>query len=136
MSDDRELLAMAKEQGRLVGLVEGISNSVDDLKTDQRRLWGRLDEQSTDLHDIKGRLDVVIDTMKESGIRPAIPVIPLCEPKPESATLVVIKHPATPLAFALVVVLVIVILLTSALTGRNARDLLPAASRSDHQVKQ
>jgi hypothetical protein len=118
-----DLLTMAKEQGRLAGLVEGIHDDVSEIKTEQSKMRDCL---TTLCGDVKG----ISAAMRDSGIRPAIE-------SPQSNLMVILKHPATPLAFALVAVTIITLILVSALTGRKASDLLPPLRPpTDNQVKQ
>jgi hypothetical protein len=118
-----ELLTMAKEQGRLTGIVEGVRDDVADIKTEQAKMRECLTEQCGSVRDINHRLGTIIDVMRDSGIRPAVEA-------PPSNLMVILKHPATPLAFALVAVTIITLILVSALTGRKAGDLLPAIPTS------
>jgi len=73
---------------------------------------------ASDVKNVEKRVDVLEQSTVE--LKPS--------PPPDSAALVILKNPATVYAFALVIVTIMAIVMVSALSGRNANDLVPYVS--------
>ena len=132
MGDDQhELIAMAKEQGRLAGLVEGVRDDVSEIKTEQAKLRECLGEQCNEIKKIETQIGVIAKTMTESGIRPAV------KTPPEPTTLLtVLKGTLTPSILVIVALIIVIVILVAGLTGRNTTDFIPVTHEMGGQEKQ
>ena len=129
--EHHELFAMAKEQGRLAGLVEGVRDDVAEIKTEQSKMRDCMTDQCGQVKEIKGHLGQILKTMTESGIRPAVEIPP--EP---ITVLSIIKNALTPITLVLIALILVIVILVAALTGRSANDLVPNTHPVDSQEKQ
>jgi hypothetical protein len=131
MAEHEELFPLVKEQGRQSGALEAMQRTVEKIEADQQRIWEKLDEQSGKLTEVditvrgmSTTLHDFIKRMDETAVLPA--VLPAVQPAPApSAVMAILQNPAAVYVFALVLVTGMAIVMASALTGRDADDLVP-----------
>lgn len=123
---------LAQEVGYLKGMqaatqreLADIRQDVSDVKSDVAEVKADVSEVKADVSGVKNdvaevsaKLDEVLATMKGSGAHPQV--------RDQNAVTTILKNPATPVFAALVLVVVMALITISALSGRNANDLVPS----------
>jgi hypothetical protein len=111
--------------GFLTGKMQAMETDIRDIKADQRRMWERLDSMSGTLARIEGRqtaqtqeLEEIGDTIKQSSTRS----LPVVDASPWYAKLLL--SPAAAFAVSALICLAALLICVSAISGRNAKDLI------------
>lgn len=125
MSDQEMAVQLGEIRGKQKAMERDLSEIKDDLRDQGQRLArmeGSQTHISQSLDDLK---KMMTDSSKQRVVVPPVTV-------PESAgagsiVIAIIRHQATPMALALVAVIVMAIVTLSALTDRKWSDLTPGA---------
>lgn len=113
----------AEAIGYLKGKIESIEKAQESQSQDTRRLFDRVEAQGRDVGVVKATVEQIAAKLDGSDSHPAL--VPTAAPAPDPVALQVLKHPASWMAFVVVALLIALIVVTSALTGRDARTLTP-----------
>ena len=123
---------LAEEVGYLKGMqaatqreLVDIRQDVSDVKTDVAAVKADVAEVTHDVAEVKNdvaevnaKLDEVLAVMKGSGAHVSV--------RDQNIVTTILRNPATPVFAALVLVVVMALITISALSGRNANDLVPS----------